>query len=522
MGNFPTTVRGLYPQAAHRVFMRGFASVLTVAFVFASASLLVGQAAGQAPTEPMPPEEYRQPPTDAFLEGTVTGPDGNPIPGASISSSSYGSPEPRPMEDPASGNGSSGSSGSGSADASYCCYQGGYNYTVTDSSGNFRLGVYSGENQLSISHPDFVAVNEQLTVAKGQTLRHDASLEAYPEKTAQVVGKITDAKTGKALPFASLSLRSPLYGLYACSQPEGASSGGSEPGSTGSAEPAPDGEAKSMIAPSPYYPQSCAITVHPDGTYDGYVTPGYTIVSVYAWQDCSTSRDSDGGGSTSCGPEYLQWSRTLNLPANQTTRIDVALPSRPSPDATVSGYLIDSETGKAVSGGQVSFSNQETYAYGYATTDSDGSFKIRLRSGYHSVSVYTMGYLSWEGVLQVKVGSNDFDVKLTPGQESYGGCCYAYGMAEKSVASDSAAVGAPAPMGGNAGMATDQAGAEDDGASVQYEDLGGGLGPYDASERSDVGSDPGVEDADKGAPGAGLLLALAALGAVLVLRRRKA
>jgi hypothetical protein len=521
MGNFPTTVRGLYPQAAHRVLMRGFASVLTVAFVFASASLLVGQAAGQG-SDAMPPEEYRQPPPDAFLEGTVTGPDGSPIPGASVSSSSYGSPEPRPADDPASGNGTSGSTGSSDASYCCCCYWGGYNYTVTDAGGNFRLGVHSGENQLSISHPDFVASNERVTVQKGQTLRHDASLEAYPEKTAHVVGKITDAKTGKALPFASLSLRSPLYGLYACSQPEGSSSSPSNTWTDPSGSSAA-AEEKSMVAPSPYYAERCAITVHSDGTYDGYVTPGYTILSVYAWQDCSTSRDSDGGGTTTCGPEYLQWSRTLNLPDNETTRIDVALPSRPSPDATVSGYLIDAETGKAVSGGQVSFSNQETYAYGYATTDSDGSFKIRLRSGYHSVSVYTMGYLSWEGVLQVKVGSNDFDVKLTPGQESYGGgCCYAYDTMEKSVSSDAA--GAPAPMG----VAAAQSGDGDEGAgsqpqSVQYEDLGGGLGPYDASKRTGVASDPGLEDSeDKGAPGAGLLLALAAIGAVLVLRRRLA
>jgi MYXO-CTERM domain-containing protein len=514
MGNFPTTVRGLYPQGTHRVLMRGFASVLTVAFVFASASLLLGQAAGQSSTEPMPPEEYRQPPPDAFLEGTVTGPGGSPVAGAYVSSSNYGSPEPRPAEDPASGNGSSGSA---SPSMSYCCccYGGGYNQTVTDSSGHFRLGVYAGENQVSVSHPDFVARNDRVAVEKGQTVSHDVSLEAYPEKTAHIVGKVTDAKSGKALPFASLSLRSPLYGLYACSQPEGASSGsagGAEPGTAASDE-------KSMIAPA--Y-EGCAITVHSDGTYDGYVTPGYSILSVYAWQDCSTSRDADGGGSTTCGPEYLSWTRTLNLPANETTRIDVALPSRPSPDATVSGYLIDAETGKAVAGGQISFSNQETYAYGYATTDSDGSFKIRLRSGYHSVSVYSMGYLSWEGVLQVKVGSNDYDVKLTPGQESYGGgCCYAYDSMEKAVASETA-VGAPAPMA-NAGSGDGVAADEDDQPqSVQYEDLGGGLGPYDASKRTGIASDPGVEDADKGAPGAGLLLALAALGAVLVLRRRKA
>ncbi|MHB1262179.1 MAG: carboxypeptidase-like regulatory domain-containing protein [Thermoplasmatota archaeon] len=504
--------------------MRGLASVLTVAFVFASASLLLGQAAGQASSEPSPPEEYRQPAPDAFVRGIVSGPDG-PIEGAQVSSSSYGSPgEPQPM--PAEDS-SDGSTSTSSPDSIRCydCYYGGYNSTTTDSEGRFFLGVWSGETQLSVYHPDFRSTYATVTIAAGETASHDFDLEAYPEKTAHLVGKITDAKTGKGLSFASLGVRSPFYGVYACSAPEGSSSGsggGTEPAPGDATEPGSDGVAKSM--PYPYYDPGCDITIHSDGSFDGDVTPGYSILSVYAYQDCSTSRDADGGSTTSCGPEYLGWSRTLSLPANETTRIDIALASRPSPDATVSGYLVDLETGKAVSNGQISFSNQETYAWGSATTDSDGSFKIRLRSGYHTVSVYANGYLSWEGVLQVKAGSSDFDVQLTPGQESYGGgCCY-YAMEGKAVAADMAA---PTAAGGS-GMASAAATSTDDGSAessqaLDYEDLGGGLGPYNAAERSDaIVNDDQTEPSDKGAPAPGILLALAALGAVLVLRRRKA
>lgn len=489
--------------------MRGLASVLTVAFVFASASLLLGQAAGQASSEPSPPEEYRQPAPDAFVEGIVSGPDG-PIEGAQVSSSSYGSPggpQPQPAEDSSDGTTTS------SSIRCYDCYYGGYNSTATGADGHFFLGVWSGETQLSVYHPDFRSAYATVTIAAGETASHDIQLEAYPEKTAHLIGKITDAKTGKGLPFASLSVRSPFYGVYACSQPEGAQSG-----SGGGTEPAAGDEAKSM--PYPYYDPGCDITIHSDGSFEGDVTPGYSILSVYAYQDCSTSRDADGGGTTTCGPEYLGWSRTLSLPANETTRVDIALPSRPSPDATVSGYLVDLETGKAVSGGTISFSNQETYAWGSATTDGDGSFKIRLRSGYHMVSVYANGYLSWEGVLQVKPGSTDFDVQITPGQESYGGCCY-YAMEGKAVTADMAAPG----VAGGSGMASTAATSTDDGAessqALTYEDLGGGLGPYNAAERSQaVANDDQTEPSDKGTPAPGLLLALAALGAVLVLRRR--
>lgn len=504
--------------------MRGFASVLTVAFVFASASLLLGQAAGQSSTEPAPadpPQEYRQPAPDAYLQGVVSGPKG-PVVGASVSTSNYGSPRPMPAEDPASDPDSPESSESSDAKiACYDCYWGGgYNSTVTDESGRYFLGVWSGENQISVHHNDFVGHSQVVTVAAGETATQDITLQAYPEKTSHIVGKVTDAKTGKGLGFAYVSVRSPQYGPSECSQPEGTSSGsgGSEPGSDGG------GADASMVYP--YEPRPCAITIRDDGSFEGDVTPGYTILSVYAYQDCSTSRDADGGGTTTCGPEYLQYSRTLTLPANQTTRVDVALQSRPSPDATVSGYLVDAKTGKAIPGGSISFNSQETYAYGHATTDSDGSFKIRLRSGYHTVYAYAEGHLSWEGVLQVKAGSSDFDVKMTPGQEQWGGsCCYA--MEKSAVASDGAAVppGSPSP-----GLASNQAAGGDDASEdadsgESYEDLGGGLGPYDPEARSQAtaNEDGELEDSDKGAPAPGLLLALAALlGAVLVLRRRKA
>jgi hypothetical protein len=454
--------------------MRGIALVFTVAFVFASASLLVGEAAGQETDVSYPgyPGEYQQPPTDAVLQGIVTGPDGSPIEGAQVSASSYGSPEPMPAEDPADKPDDANSS-SGTSDASYR-YYGGYNSTSTGPDGRYVLGVYGGDNQVSVHHPAFVGQSLMLKVESGQSLDQDFTLEAYPEKTAHIVGKITDAKSGKALPQAGISVRSPLYGVYECSMPAGQSGGGSG----GSVEPArDDAPATTMIAP--YEPYGCAITLNADGTFEGRVTPGYSIISVYAYQDCTTTRDADGGGATTCGPEYLPWTRTLTLPANQTTRIDVALPSRPAPDATVSGYLLDGETRQAIPGASIQFSNQETYAWGSATTDGDGSYKIRLRSGYHSVSIYAPGYLSWEGILQVKAGSSDFDARLTPGQESGGGCCWLYG--EKG----DLAVGAPGLAGGMEQRATganDAFGADESSGdgSLQYEDLGGGLGPYDA------------------------------------------
>lgn len=497
--------------------MRGIPLVLTVAFVFASSALLVDPAAAQSSSEPSssppyPGEEYRPEPTDAVLQGRVLDQSGKPVSGAQVSAYNYG-----PVyyaED--------GSSGSGSSDdpaVSRAPYYGGNN-TMTDADGRFSMGVYSGENQLSVWHDGYASRSVSVKVGSGQTVTQDVEVQKFPEKTARIEGRVTDAKTGRGLPFISISVSSPWYGVYECSMEEG-----SDSGSGGGTEPMPAEAEKSMIAPD-YY-RGCAITTHSDGSFEGLVTPGYSIVSVYydSWRACYGNTDADGSSSRTCGPEYFSFSRTLTLAANETTRLDIKLQSHKAPDAVVSGYLLDAESGETIPGAQISFHNQETYGSGYATTDGDGSYRLRLRAGYHSVSVWAPGHLPWEGILVVPAGDSDFDVKLTPGEPSYGGgCCWAYAMDSKSSAgvAEGAAV-PPTAMGAPGGNAAQTSDDDADGnAQALYQDLGGGLGPYDAAERSEQLDDSATEDSN-GAPGLGLVATLAALGAVaLVLMRRRA
>lgn len=541
--------------------MRGTALVLTVAFVFASTTLLLGHAAGQGDMPPQPCCDEPGAP-DATLSGVVLDGSGDPVAGATVSATTYGytytytdspTPEPAPAPEPASngtdGNGTSsaGSSGSATAATGYgyaypCC--GRSNSTVTGEDGSYSMGVWSGDVQVSVYRDGFASTSATVRVEPGQDASQDFTLKAFPAKTAHLAGKVVDAKTGKGLGFASVSVRSPLYGLYECSWTDadraansgsGSVAGGSGSAGSGTAEPAKQGAAESGVAimPYPYYNPGCALSIHSDGSFEGNVTPGYSIVSIYAYQDCSTSRDADGSSSTSCGPEYLPWTRTLTLPGNQTTRLDIKLPSRPAPDATVSGYLVDVESGKAIPGATISFSNQDTYAYGSATTDQDGSYSLRLRSGYHSVWVYANGFLSWEGTLQVAKGESSYDVQLTPGQDAGGGCCIAYALDGKAAAPQAgvAESGGSGSMAASSTMAAGPGAADSRGASggsaEQYQDLGGGLGPYDASQRHQAlaGTEPSnaPETGGKGSPGAGLLVTGLAVGlALLALRRRLA
>lgn len=486
--------------------MRGLPIVLTVAFVFASGALLVGPASAQQSTEPgMPPEAYEQPPTDAVIQGRVTDGAGRPVAAASVSAYNYGPISYReggePSKEPA--------------------YYGG-NSTTTDADGRFRLGVYSGENHLSVYREGYAQRSVSVPLEPGQTATQDLTVEKFPEKTARIEGKVTDARTGRGLQSASVYVSNPWYGTGECSMSESAGQEG------GGSEPRPAGDAAaSLVAPEF---RGCSITVAEDGSYEGLVTPGYSIVSIHAYAPCDPVPAGQASSSDSCGPQYFSFSRTLSLPANATTTVNAALRSHDGPDAVVSGYLIDAETGQAIPGAQISFGNQESYGWGYATTDGDGSYRLRLRSGYHTVSVWAEGHLPWEGVLDVREGETAFDVRLTPGEAAYGGCCYAYATKGGVAMAEDAAVAPPSPNVSGAAGSSDRSASDGEGddsgttQQVLYEDLGGGLGPYDAAEREGAAaSDDGLTESEgEGIPGAGLLLTLGAvaLAAVAALRRR--
>ncbi len=446
----------------------------------------------------------RVPPQTSSLTGVVTDQQGRPVPDARITVSQHGyccyaedmdAPEPRPAvapssPAPASSGGSGGSAGSADMATSiaypepYPYY--GENWTTTDANGRYSINVFAGGLSLRAEKDGYLSSWLEVRVAENERKTQDLKLEKLPDKTARVVGRVTDA-AGNGLQYVSISIESPLWGLHECS-----------------------GEW-----------EGCKITLRPDGSFEATVTPGYSIIRVYHehWRSCVETQDANGNYRRDCGPEYFSWTSTQSLTANGTTRIDAKLAQRPGPDATMSGYLVDTTTNKAISGARITFSHQLGHGYGWATTDRDGSYKVRVHSGVHYVSVYADGYLPWEGTMEVRSGAQkSFDVLLTPGEPRYGGCCYgiAYADGAERAGADGVA-GAPAPPSAPsaAGGLGDQDAGRSSSNAAAFEDLGGGLGPYDPNARSQL------EEEGEGAPGLGLMAALAAVGAALVLRRRR-
>jgi protocatechuate 3,4-dioxygenase beta subunit len=477
------------------------------------------------------------PPQDASLHGIVLDQYGAPVAAATVAVNSYGGPCCYAYAE--SGTTTTYANSSGPASDCYNCgassparpYYGGQNSTTTDAKGHYSMHVYSGQMGLNVYKEGYASISMTVQVDSGSDTAQDLTLQKFPAKTAHLAGRVTDLKTGKGLGLVQISLQSPEFGLNECS------TDANQPSSSGSPPPQTMGAGSGIAYPYPGpYNSGCAITVRSDGTFSGDVTPGYAIIQVTfeQWLACSDTTDADGSSTHTCGPEYNSWSTSLGLPANETTRVNVALHQRPSPDAVVSGYLLDSKSGLAIAGAQISFSNEDAQGYGYATTDQDGSYKLRLRSGYHQVYASAPNHLHWQGTLDVKSGETPFDVPLVPGQESYGGCCYYPGM-EKGMAPMPASAGggyatytataSSAPGYGAPGVASDQASGSagaSGGTGAQYQDLGGGLGPYNAAERGQALAGSTEAPAKHGSPAPGVLLSLAAVALVVAARRRLA
>jgi protocatechuate 3,4-dioxygenase beta subunit len=370
-------------------------------------------------------------------------------------------------------------------------YYGGYQSTETDAAGTYAFKISEGWYNIN-AYKDGYANSWAEGEATNSGITEDLVMEKFPDKTAVIKGKIMD-KDGNGLADVSISISNEKYGQYECSSYE------------------------EYAKQDADYEGGCKIIVNNDGTFEGKVMPGYSIISVYYdhWRGCSQSQNGDGSSSTTCGPNYYRASKVMDLQADTEHEINIRLQQRPEPDAIVSGYVLNNES-TPVTSGQINFNRVDGYGYAWADLDNNGSYKLAVQSGYYSVSVSADGYFRWEGNLEIKANSDTpFDVVLTEGKGSYGYCCYSYGYAEDVAyesASPSYATAVARPDSGVASVSASSAPSQQSGGDEGFENLGG-LGPYDKQARSQQ------LEAESEAPPLGLLFPI--VGLLLLARRRQ-
>ncbi len=358
---------------------------------------------------------------------------------------------------------------------------------TSDDAGQFMLPVRVGQASLQVWREGYTSEWRELVVAGDQNIVIDVL--KYPAKTARIEGQVMGA--GSPLRSVSVSVQNPEYGIYECSFVEGEQPPVPRPiEEPGAPSIVGSASAELIASPVPDFFAGCAIEVQSDGRFAGDITPGYSIVRFYheSWRDE--------------GPEYYSHVRVVDLPAGQTTRMDVDLPARPGPDATIEGYVLDAATGAPMPGVEIGFGNQDSYGWAVAKTDADGSFRAAVRSGLTQLYLYAEGYFPWEGEVRAAPGGVEFmEVRVAQGTARYGGCCILYaeqaGVAEGPSSSEQAI---PSVTGG---------------AASGFKDLGGGLGPYSAYTQG------GKEEPAEESPAAFVLLMVAVLVAGVAWSRRE-
>ncbi len=223
------------------------------------------------------------------------------------------------------------------------------------------------------------------------------------------------------------------------------------------------------------------------GYFEIMVRPGCASINVwadgyYSWEDCVD---------------------LVNLADNEYS-VKIYMKPRPQPDCIIYGTVTNKSSGKPIANAYASAWNEETYGYGNAQTDESGRYEIKVIHGWNHVSIWGDGYFSYSATADLPANEKtQKDIPMKAGAYYYRGQDYSDGGAAK--------VGAP--------MAAEQASSDSMQNSMRQNSLASGAsGGYalDQNVKVDIKGE-GIG----GLPGFEVLALVGAIGAALVLGRRR-
>ncbi|MGQ0535766.1 MAG: carboxypeptidase regulatory-like domain-containing protein [Methanobacteriota archaeon] len=300
-------------------------------------------------------------------------------------------------------------SGSGTASTTirppdcYDCYQWYENKTATDITGAYEIHVPRGGVRVSFEVPNYGQESRRVDVAPGETEVVDAALTKVPGRTVVFRGVVLDERTGEPVPGAQVSAENAEWSEY-----QGA-------------------------------------TTDRSGRFEIRIRPGYTHLRVYAEsygvivaEEAVAVEGSGGteGSAAEPGPKtaeriappptegprksYYPWIRTFRTTDGEVVDVTARILPKPEPTAVLVGYVVDATTNQAIPGAWVNVWNMDTGDWGNAQTDENGSWRVRVRPGYHGIQVSAEDHF-WNST-DVRVqgpGEVRLDLYLEPGTPKY-------------------------------------------------------------------------------------------------------
>lgn len=253
-----------------------------------------------------------------------------------------------------------------------------------------------------------------------------------------------------------------------------------------------------------------------NGTATLQLRPDATIVT--AWSNPNQTR---------FAAYHYPFIQTLHTRSDETTHLEVLLtrkatplhaPPEPvrAPDAWLGGWAIGHHHGGPIGNATIRFYSWDFAAWGEASTDRDGSYRVRLPNGYYTVRACADGYFETARTVQVRAGEEATlpllvaegsrprwgycDMRLEPGQQ----IIYAAGGPDES-----------SPTNASAN--------DTHNIGVFYSDQAGGLGAYHAAAATSRSPpSPTAGDGEIAAPKFLALVVMLGLAALVHRARRHA
>lgn len=273
----------------------------------------------------------------------------------------------------------------------------------TDENGRFRMTTLPGSLLLRASKAGYLDGSRQLEVQQGGTVHANVTLDPIPGESVTVQGTVRDAASGEPVPWARITVENQRWGHRngTYSDEDGRFELATKPGYTiatvrageNGLRPCPSEEGEVVDEPSR--------TTSDDGTEDAPSRSG----------GCAVERDH----------AYLQRSLAFVGTEGDEQQLEIRLEQA---DAVLEGRVVNASSEEGVPEAQIHLRNELSGDRSQTITAANGSFRVELSAGYHTLGVRADGY--FEGVSNLWIGPGEVKtqtLELTPGEPRRGSCC---------------------------------------------------------------------------------------------------